>query len=66
VGRVFRLAIFQEILLEEFVDLGGNSDRKSMILGEIRGIGARKFVAIQINTQDIKSMDPNHKISTNL
>jgi hypothetical protein len=66
VGRVFWLAIFREILLEEFIDLGGNSDRKSMILGKIRGIGAKKIVAIQINTQDIKSMDPNHKISTNL
>jgi hypothetical protein len=29
-----------------FVDLGGNLNEKSMISGEIRGIGARKFVAM--------------------
>jgi hypothetical protein len=42
----FRLALFRENLLEEFVDVGGNSDRKSSIPTEIRGIGARKFVAM--------------------
>jgi hypothetical protein len=39
-------ALFREILVEMFVDLGGNSDRKSSIPTEIRGIGARKFVAM--------------------
>jgi hypothetical protein len=34
------------VLREKFVDLGGNLDEKSMILGELQGIGARKFVAI--------------------
>jgi hypothetical protein len=29
-----------------FFDLGGNWSEKSMILIEIRGIGARKFVAM--------------------
>jgi hypothetical protein len=42
----FQLGLFREILVETFVDLGGNSDRKSTILREIRGIGARKFVAM--------------------
>jgi hypothetical protein len=34
------------ILQEKFVDLGANWKRKSMISREIRGIGARKFVAM--------------------
>jgi hypothetical protein len=34
------------VLREKFVDLGGNLDKKSMIPGEIQGIGARKFVAM--------------------
>jgi hypothetical protein len=38
--------LFREILLEMFVELGGNWNEKSSILGEIRGIGARKFVAM--------------------
>jgi hypothetical protein len=42
----FWLALFQEILCELFVDLGENWSEKSMILGEIQGIGARKFVAM--------------------
>jgi hypothetical protein len=33
-------------MFEKFIDLGGKWDGKSMILGEIRGIGARKFVAM--------------------
>jgi hypothetical protein len=33
---------------------------------EIRGIGATKFVAMEINTQNIKSVYQNHKNSTNL
>jgi hypothetical protein len=49
------------MLFEKFVDLGRNLGGKSMILGEIQGIGARKFVAMYINTQDIKSMDQNNK-----
>jgi hypothetical protein len=40
----FRLALFREILVAEFFDLGRKRDEKSSILGEIRGIGARKFV----------------------
>jgi hypothetical protein len=42
----FRLRLFREILVEKFVNLGGYSKEKSMILREIRGIGARKFVAM--------------------
>jgi hypothetical protein len=42
----FRLGLFREILCEKFVDLGGNWSEKLMIPGEIRGIGARKFVAM--------------------
>jgi hypothetical protein len=42
----FRLALFREILLKKFVNLGRNWKRKSSILGEIRGIGARKFMAM--------------------
>jgi hypothetical protein len=34
------------MLFEKFVDLDGNLDGKSTILGEIQGIGARKFVAM--------------------
>jgi hypothetical protein len=40
----FRL--FGEILLELFVDLGGNGEEKSSILREIIGIGARNFMAM--------------------
>jgi hypothetical protein len=40
----FRLALFREILVTKFFDLGGKWDEKSSILGEIRGIGAKKFV----------------------
>jgi hypothetical protein len=40
----FWLGLFREILLEMFVDLGGNLDGKSSISREIRGIEARKFV----------------------
>jgi hypothetical protein len=40
----FRLPLFQEILVAKFFDLGGKWDEKLSILGEIRGIGARKFV----------------------
>jgi hypothetical protein len=39
-----RFALFREILVAKFVDLGGNWKRKSMILREIKGIGARNFV----------------------
>jgi hypothetical protein len=56
-----RFGLFREILCELFIDLDRNWKRKSAIPREIRGIGARKFVAMQINTQDIKSMDQNHK-----
>jgi hypothetical protein len=35
-----------EKLFEKFVDLGKNLKRKSAILREIQGIGARKFVAM--------------------
>jgi hypothetical protein len=38
--------LFQEIRRELFVDLGGNWKRKSSIPREIRGIGARNFVAM--------------------
>jgi hypothetical protein len=38
--------LFQEILRELFVDLGGNWKRKWSIPREIRGIGARNFVAM--------------------
>jgi hypothetical protein len=41
-----RFALFREILVEMFIDLGRNLNEKSTISGEIRGIGARKFVAI--------------------
>jgi hypothetical protein len=41
-----RFGIFREILRELFVNLGGNWEGKSSILREIRGIGARKFVAM--------------------
>jgi hypothetical protein len=32
------------MLFEKFVDLGGNLKKDLMILREIQGIGARKFV----------------------
>jgi hypothetical protein len=57
----FWLEHFREILLEKFVELGVNWKAKSSIPREIQGIGARKFVAMSINTQDNKSMDQNHK-----
>jgi hypothetical protein len=41
-----QLGLFREILFEMFVDLGRNWERKSSIPREIRGIGARKFVAM--------------------
>jgi hypothetical protein len=41
-----RFGLFQEILLEMFVELGANWKIKSLISAEIRGIGARKFVAM--------------------
>jgi hypothetical protein len=41
-----RFELFREILCELFVDLDGNWKRKSAIPREIRGIGARKFVAM--------------------
>jgi hypothetical protein len=34
------------MLFEKFIDLGGNWNEKSSIPREIRGIGARKFVAM--------------------
>jgi hypothetical protein len=37
---------FKKLLRELFVDLGRNWKRKSSIPREIRGIGARKFVAM--------------------
>jgi hypothetical protein len=42
----FRLGLFREILLKISVELGGNWKGKSVIPGEIRGIGARNFVAM--------------------
>jgi hypothetical protein len=42
----FQIALFREILVAKFFDLGRNWDRKLSILREIRGIGARKFVAM--------------------
>jgi hypothetical protein len=42
----FWLRLFRKILLVKFFDLGGNSERKSSIPREIRGIGAIKFVAM--------------------
>jgi hypothetical protein len=41
-----RFRLFREILLEMFVELGANWKIKSLIPAEIRGIGARKFVAM--------------------
>jgi hypothetical protein len=41
-----RFGLFREILVEIFVELGGNWNEKSSIPREIRGIGARKFVAM--------------------
>jgi hypothetical protein len=41
-----RFGLFREILRELFVDLGGNWSGQSMIPSEIRGTGARKFVAM--------------------
>jgi hypothetical protein len=41
-----RFGLFQEILCELFIDLDRNWKRKSAIPREIRGIGARKFVAM--------------------
>jgi hypothetical protein len=38
--------LFRENLRELFVDLGGNWKRKLVIPREIRGIGARNFVAM--------------------
>jgi hypothetical protein len=40
----FRLALFREILVAKFFDLGGYLDGKSSIPAKIQGIGARKFV----------------------
>jgi hypothetical protein len=37
---------FEKFLRELFVDLGGTWKRKSSIPREIRGIGARNFVAM--------------------
>jgi hypothetical protein len=42
----FQLALFREILVAKFSDLGGKWDEKSSIPRVIRGIGARKFVAL--------------------
>jgi hypothetical protein len=42
----FQLGLFREILLVKFFVLGRNSESKSSIPREIRGIGARKFVAM--------------------
>jgi hypothetical protein len=42
----FRFGLFREILVETFVDLGRNLEGKSTISREIRGIGARKFMAM--------------------
>jgi hypothetical protein len=42
----FQLGLFRGILLAKFFDLGRNLEGKSSILREIRGIGARKFVAM--------------------
>jgi hypothetical protein len=41
-----RFALLREILVAKFFDLGRNLKRKSSIPSEIRGIGARKFVAM--------------------
>jgi hypothetical protein len=41
-----RFGLFREILRELFIELGGNWSGKSMIPSEIRGIGARNFVAM--------------------
>jgi hypothetical protein len=41
-----RSHFFEKILRELFVDFGGNLKRKSSIPREIRGIGARNFVAM--------------------
>jgi hypothetical protein len=41
-----RFGLFQEILVAKFFDLGGKWDEKSSIPREIRGIGARKLVAM--------------------
>jgi hypothetical protein len=41
----FRLGLFREILVAKIFDLGGNWSGKSLIPSEIRGIGARNFVA---------------------
>jgi hypothetical protein len=41
-----QFALFREILVAKFVDLGGNWKRKSMIRREIKGIGARNFEAM--------------------
>jgi hypothetical protein len=41
-----RFRLFRAILRELFVDLGRNWKRKSSIPREIRGIGARNFVAM--------------------
>jgi hypothetical protein len=40
----FWLALFREILVAKFFNLGRKFDEKSSIPREIRGIGARKFV----------------------
>jgi hypothetical protein len=42
----FWLKLFREILFEKFINFGGNWKEKSSIPREIRGIGARKFVAM--------------------
>jgi hypothetical protein len=42
---IFQLRLFQEILVAKIFDLGRNWSGKSMIPSEIRGIGARNFVA---------------------
>jgi hypothetical protein len=41
-----RFRLFGEILVAKFVDLGRKWDENSLISREIRGIGARKFVAM--------------------
>jgi hypothetical protein len=41
-----RFGLFRENLRELFIDLGGNWKRKLVIPREIRGIGARNFVAM--------------------
>jgi hypothetical protein len=41
-----RFRLFQEILLEKFVDLGRNSEENLRILREIQGTEARKIVAM--------------------